>query len=83
MDTMSKGEKVQRGCTYAAHEPGAVVPVHRALARIAGAADVALPAKEDRVDERLRFVEVREEEDGSCDEREENGQVVGDYVVRE
>ena len=67
-----QGRGVQRGRTNAAHEPGAVVPVHRALARIAGAADVTLPAKEDGVDERLGLVEVREEEDGRRDEGKED-----------
>ena len=67
-----QGRGVQRGRTNAAHEPGAVVPVHRALARIAGAADITLPAKEDGVDERLGLVEVREEEDGRRDEGKED-----------
>lgn len=79
----NEGRRGRKGTTYATHESGAVVPVDRALAGIAGTADVTLAAKEDGVHERLRLVEVREEEDGRCDEREENGQVVGDDIIRE
>lgn len=63
----------RKGTTYTTHESGAVVPVDRALAGIAGTADVTLAAKEDGVHEGLGLVEVCEEEDGRRDEGEKDG----------
>lgn len=66
---------------HSAHYSSGIVPVDGALLRVACATNIALSAKKNGVNERLRAVEIIEEEEGGANETKEDSEVVCDEHV--
>lgn len=67
---------------YPSKNARAIIPVYGTFAWVAHARDVRLTTEKDWVDKRLGFVDVAEQEYGSSDEAEKDGEVVSDEQVR-
>lgn len=69
--------------THTTEHTGAIVSVHCAFSRVSDACSIALTAEQDWVHERLGLVQVMQEQQACSHKTEDDGEVVGNEIVRQ
>lgn len=69
--------------THPSHQPSPIIPIHSTLPWLPRASDITLSSEKDRMHKSLGFVQVIKQKYCRGDERQEDGQVVREEVVRE